>query len=165
LPAAALAIRERQEHCFAGLVIPQLKCRRATSGILLAGWTAAIVLAVVPMGRYRDRPAWQQIAWIPFVSWPVTLDDSVRNVLLYVPFGYLQARAAVYSTAWRAVAHATALSAGTEATQVYSRGRYPSTTDVVCNLIGAMMGFAWARRRTSRASYRPAGTPAKATNR
>jgi glycopeptide antibiotics resistance protein len=130
--------------------------------LLLACWTAAIVIAVVPMGRYRERPDWQQIAWIPFVSWPVTFSDIVRNVLLYVPFGYLQARALVYPTARRALAHTAALSAGTEATQVYSRGRYPSATDVVCNVIGAMMGFAWARRLTSRASYRTAGTPSRA---
>lgn len=122
--------------------------------ILLAVWTLVIVLAVVPLGRYRERPAWQQIAWIPFVSWPVTFEDSVRNVLLYAPFGLLHARAAWYPAAGRVLAHAAVLSAGTEATQIYSRGRYPSATDVVCNLIGTMMGFAWGRRR---ASYRPAG--------
>ena len=134
---------------------------RTTPSILLVCWTAAIVFAVVPIGRYREQPARQQIAWVPFVSRPVTPQDIARNLLLYVPFGYLQARALVYLTAWRALAYSAALSAGTEATQVYSRGRYPSTTDVVCNVIGAMAGFAWARHRT-RPPYRTAGTPVNA---
>jgi glycopeptide antibiotics resistance protein len=136
-----------------------LNRRRTTSSILLACWTAFIVFAVVPIGRYREQPARRQIAWIPFVSRPVTLRDIARNVLLYVPFGYLQARALVHATAWRALAYSAALSAGTEATQVYSRGRYPSTTDVVCNVLGAMAGFAWARQRTSRPPYPASGTP------
>lgn len=75
--------------------------RRTASLILLALWIAVIVLAVVPLGRYRDRSTWQHIAWIPFVSWPVTLNDTLRNVLLYTPLGYLQARSGAYPTAWR----------------------------------------------------------------
>jgi VanZ family protein len=136
--------------------------RRITPSILLACWTAVIVFAVVPIGRYREQPTGRQIAWIPFVSRPVTLGDIARNVLLYLPFGYLQARALIYPTAWRALVYSTALSAGTEATQVYSRGRYPSITDVVCNVIGAMAGFAWARRRASRPPYPAADTPVSA---
>jgi glycopeptide antibiotics resistance protein len=139
-----------------------LNRRRTTPAILLACWTAVIVFAVVPMGRYREQPARRQIAWIPFVSRPMTPSDMARNVLLYVPFGYLQARALVYPTVWRALAYGTALSAGTEATQVYSRGRYPSTTDVVCNVIGGMLGFALARQRRSRPPYRAAGAPVSA---
>ena len=129
-----------------------LNSRRKTSLMLLAFWTVTIIFAVVPIGRYRDRPTWQQVAWIPFVSWPVTPNDAVRNVLLYVPFGYFQALAGGYQAPWRAVAHAAVLATATEATQIYSRGRYPSTTDVVCNTIGATIGFAWARRRASRTS-------------
>jgi glycopeptide antibiotics resistance protein len=136
-----------------------LNRHRTTPSILLACWTVVIVFAVVPIGRYREQPARQQIAWIPFVSRPVTLSDIARNILLYVPFGYLQVRAVVHPTVGRALAYSAALSAGTEATQVYSRGRYPSTTDVVCNVIGAMAGFAWARLRTSRPPY-PAAGPA-----
>lgn len=114
---------------------------------LLAAWVAVIVFAVAPFGRYREGATWQPVAWVPFVSRPMTLRDSVVNILLYIPFGYLSLRASPRATAARILVHAMALSTATEAAQTYSRGRYPSATDVVCNVVGAMIGFAWARRR------------------
>lgn len=125
-----------------------LNRRRLTSLVLLAGWTATIGVLVVPLGRYRQNPTWRRVAWIPFVSRPLTLRDNIRNVMLYVPFGYLHARAGLSRA--RTVVHATALSSVTESTQIYSRGRYPSTTDVVCNSLGALVGFALARRGGAR---------------
>jgi VanZ family protein len=39
-------------------------------------------------------------------------------------------------------------SVATEATQLLSHGRFPSTTDVTCNVAGAWGGAVWAHTRT-----------------
>ena len=45
------------------------------------------------------------------------------------------------------IATAVLLSSATEWTQVYSHTRFPSTTDVSCNVIGAVLGRLVADRR------------------
>jgi len=68
-------------------------------------------------------------------------------VLLYAPFG-LFFPAAPPKWRWRLlIATAVLLSSATEWTQVYSHTRFPSTTDVSCNVIGAVLGRLVADRR------------------
>ncbi len=78
--------------------------------------------------------------WIPFVTPPIKLVDIVVNVLLYMPFGYWFLRSAGRRRAGLAVACAGILSLVTEWTQLYSHSRFPSLTDVTCNVIGAAVG-------------------------
>jgi glycopeptide antibiotics resistance protein len=103
-------------------------------------WTAVILLAVVPWTSYQDHSHWARVQWIPFVTPPIKLRDLVANVLLYVPFGYWSMRLGARPRAWRGLVLAAVLSLGTEFTQVYSHGRFPSLTDVVCNVTGAWLG-------------------------
>jgi VanZ family protein len=69
-------------------------------------------------------------------------------VLLYVPWGYFWARQRPDPTqrVRAVVALAAALSIVTEISQVYAHGRFPSATDVTCNLVGAFIGAEYARR-------------------
>jgi hypothetical protein len=112
-------------------------------------WTGLIVLAVVPWTSYQNHAHWQRVAWIPFISPPVKLRDVGANLLMYAPWGFFAAR----SQPGRAlpvgiiVALGAALSLATEASQLYSHGRFPSATDVVCNVLGAFAGSMYARRR------------------
>ena len=111
-------------------------------------WTTLIVIAVVPWVGYQNHSHWQRVGWIPFVSAEVRLRDVAVNILLYVPWGYFCARfirAGARST-WVVVLLAAALSITTETSQVYSHGRFPSATDVTCNVIGALAGALYARR-------------------
>ena len=112
-------------------------------------WTALIVLIVLPWTSYVGHTHWARVAWIPFVSPPVPVGDIVRNVLLYLPWGYLYVRQSRKSRGaiFRALGYAMALSVATEATQLFSHGRFPSSTDVTCNVAGAWIGGRWARRR------------------
>jgi glycopeptide antibiotics resistance protein len=117
---------------------------------LLMIWTTVIILLVVPWTSFQDHAHWTRIAWIPFVSPPVTLLDAARNVLLYIPWGYLAAhRTCGRDSALRVIGVAFVLSMTTEASQLMSHGRFPSATDVVCNVAGAWGGILWTRRLRS----------------
>ena len=112
-------------------------------------WTGLILLLVLPWTSFQSHTHWQRVAWIPFVSPPVR--DVVANVLLYVPWGYLFVRQMPYARRhiWIVVMLAAVLSFSTEASQLYSHGRFPSATDLICNIFGALAGATYARSRSS----------------
>lgn len=110
-------------------------------------WVAVILFVVTPWYGIRDHSHWARVQWIPFVSPPIRLSDIVLNTLFYMPFGFMYVRRSASRRIWKAVAAAAVLSALTEVTQVYSHGRFPSTTDLVCNTVGAYLGAIWAGSR------------------
>jgi glycopeptide antibiotics resistance protein len=110
-------------------------------------WIAVILFVVTPWYGLRDHSHWARVQWIPFISPPIRLRDVVANTFFYVPFGYFYVRAAGRGRAGWAVAAGMLLSVATEVSQVYSHGRFPSTTDVVCNSAGAYLGAKWAASR------------------
>ena len=113
-------------------------------------WTSLIVLAVVPWASYQDHSHWTRVGWTPFISSEVKVRDIVVNTLLYVPWGYFCVRSvpAAAGRVWVVVMLASALSITTEGSQIYSHGRFPSATDVTCNVSGALAGAVLARRRS-----------------
>jgi glycopeptide antibiotics resistance protein len=114
----------------------------------LALWTGLIVLVVFPWFHYQNHTHWQRVAWIPFVSPPIKIRDIVVNLLLYAPWGYFGARAMRSRQVWVVVALAAMLSLVTEWSQLYSHGRFPSATDLTCNILGACAGAMYERSRT-----------------
>lgn len=86
--------------------------------------------------------------WIPFVTPPVKVFDIVVNVALYAPFGYWFVRWAGKKRSLLAVVAGASLSLVTEWTQLYSHSRFPSFTDVTCNVIGAIVGV-WIAQQFS----------------
>lgn len=113
--------------------------------------TLLIIVAVVPWLTYTDHSHWGEVRWIPFVSSPQKVRDWAANVALYVPFGYSYARqGAGGRRLWRAIVYAGLLSTATEVTQVFAHRRFPSTTDIVFNVLGAVAGVRLARRRRDR---------------
>jgi glycopeptide antibiotics resistance protein len=104
-------------------------------------WAAALVAVTVPFGDLHAHTHWAKVAWVPFFSRPVKIADNVANVLLYVPLGWLaRAGASRSRTLRRAAMSGAALSLLVELSQVFSHGRIPSTTDVACNALGALLG-------------------------
>jgi glycopeptide antibiotics resistance protein len=104
-------------------------------------WTFVIAFGVVPWNDVQDHSHWRRVQWIPFLTPPIKPIDLVVNVLLYWPFGYWFAKQARHRSPWRrAILYAAALSLLTEWTQLYSHSRFPSMTDVTCNLIGTLWG-------------------------
>ena len=111
-------------------------------------WTGLILLLVLPWLSFQNHSHWAGVAWIPFFSKEVKVRDIVANVLLYVPWGYLgvRKRRQPSSPVWPVIIFAAVLSIATEASQSYSHGRFPSATDVTCNVFGAFVGAEYARK-------------------
>jgi glycopeptide antibiotics resistance protein len=100
-----------------------------------------------PWGDLQNHTHWDRVAWIPFVSPPVRPFDILQNLLLFAPFGCFVGLGAGRSR-WRGVLYAALLTlvigfAG-EASQLYSHSRFPSATDLICNVVGAALAAAAA---------------------
>jgi glycopeptide antibiotics resistance protein len=110
-----------------------------------------VVLVVVPWQRFDPVPHWERIQWIPLVSPPITLRDLLGNVALYVPLGHALARlAGIRRGMLLGVGTSLLIAVCTESLQLFSRGRYPSTTDLLSNTTGAWLGVTlalWLMRR------------------
>lgn len=120
--------------------------------VWLAIWSGLIVVVVVPWGTFEPHAHWERMAWIPFISPPVDLGDVIGNLFFYVPYGILvgleaaETRGAILL----ATGSAAVLSLATEFTQIFSASRFPSMTDVACNVIGACIGASWVMHRRAR---------------
>jgi VanZ family protein len=105
----------------------------------------------VPWSSYQPHAHWSRVVWVPLTTPPpLTAGDVVLNVVLYAPLGWLYARWVATSRARMAagaIGLAVLLSVSTETTQVYSHGRFPSMTDVILNVGGALAGALAVRRR------------------
>ena len=115
-----------------------------------AAWVAVIGLVSFPFESFQMHAHWEKIGWLPFYSWPVRPLDIITNLALYVPFGILATniRKRDISMAYYAgvAAEAFLLSLTMEVLQDFSHTRFPSATDLVCNVSGAIVGAALARR-------------------
>jgi glycopeptide antibiotics resistance protein len=118
---------------------------RAKIGFAL--WVAVILFVVTPWYGIRDHSHWARVQWIPFVTPPIRFWDILLNTLFYMPFGFMYVRRSSSGSVWKAVVAGVVLSTATEVSQVYSHGRFPSTTDLICNAAGAYLGAIWATRR------------------
>jgi glycopeptide antibiotics resistance protein len=121
-----------------------LLCLLASIGVILA-------TTLLPCSNFVGHSHWNQVQWIPFYNHRVDLFDIVANVVLFVPFGYFASCCLPdflcdKKTMW-VLASATLLSASVEFLQIYSHSRFPSTTDICCNLLGAALGQCWANVR------------------
>jgi len=113
--------------------------KRGRAGAIFAA-LALVLVAVVPLDPV-GHAHWGKVALIPFVSPPVRLLDVLGNLLLGVPAGLASSwgfRRGVLA----AVLLTTPVSLLGEWTQLYSHSRFPSATDVVCNVAGAMIAAA-----------------------
>ena len=114
-------------------------------------WTLLIVALTVPWYAFQSTPRWASIRWLPLpiVGHTRNLIDIVLNVGLYVPFGYWMIRPdkTTVASVGKIVAAAFVLSLAAEASQIFSRSRFPSTSDLVTNTTGAWIGAMLARGR------------------
>src|SRR5262245_30919246 len=101
---------------------------------------AFILLAILPWRGFDPTGHWHRVGWIPFVSRPIRVVDVVGNLALFVPLGVSIALHAQRPALARVAAAAFACSLFGEWAQIYSRYRYPSTGDLVVNVLGALMG-------------------------
>ena len=102
-------------------------------------------MAAFPWGDLQDHTHWSKIGWVPFVSPPIRLRDMALNTLLCAPIGGFAGRL-FRRPLVMAFGLSLALSLTAEWTQVYSHTRFPSATDVTCNVVGAVTAATFARR-------------------
>ena len=101
---------------------------------------AAALAVDYPWDHWVGHTHWAKVGWIPFYSWPVSLRDILQNVILFLPAGVC-ARLAFGARAriWAPLL-AFPVSLLGEWTQLYSHERFPSATDLVCNIAGSLVG-------------------------
>jgi glycopeptide antibiotics resistance protein len=108
----------------------------------LVVWTAAIIATGVPFTNLQNHTHWYKVQWIPFYSPPVKLSDIAANIIIYMPLGFLtQPWKDVRARLKRGVIAVALLSTAIETTQLYSHSRFPSSTDIACDVIGAAIGI------------------------
>ena len=115
--------------------------------ILWAGWLMVIGAAtLLPWSNFVGHSHWSSVRWFPFRPTDMSMDffvDFFANILLFVPFGYLQLRAGFVSLRRELASTAIValvLSLGVEFAQVFMHNRIASTADVLSNVMGAMLG-------------------------
>jgi glycopeptide antibiotics resistance protein len=127
----------------------------AWAGLVVA--STLVLVAAFPWGDLQDHSHWSRIGWVPFVSRPVRLGDMALNTLLCAPMGGLSGRL-FRRPLLMAFGLSLALSITAEWSQVYSHTRFPSATDVTCNVAGAVLAAALSRRVDSERGE-PSGGP------
>lgn len=115
----------------------------AWAGLVVA--SALVLVAAFPWGDLRDHTHWSKIGWVPFVSPPIRLRDMALNTLLCAPIGGTCGRL-FRRPLWAAFGLSLALSLMGEWSQVYSHTRFPSATDVTCNVAGAVLAAVLSRK-------------------
>ena len=111
--------------------------RRPARLPLWVWWIPVVWVASFPLGL-TPVPQWHRVHLVPFTDPADKLTDLAINLLLFVPFGYsFVDRPGRWR--WLPLA-AAAVSASAELSQLFSTVRYPSGTDVVYAIVGALAG-------------------------
>ncbi|HET9134079.1 MAG TPA: VanZ family protein [Gemmatimonadales bacterium] len=112
-------------------------------GLLLLGYLAALV-AVVVLAPFRF--AWPTASRFVVVAGEAWWLDAILNVVLFVPLGFVGARAVDRrGVRWVVVVGLLVFSATLETLQLLLPGRYSTWSDIVANTTGALVGVALAR--------------------
>ena len=116
--------------------------RSAAAALFLS--VSLVIAAGFPFGDLVGHTHWSRVNWIPFASRFRPLDVAV-NFLLCAPLGTvtgLELRRGVLVGGVMALA----LSLFVESMQLFSHLRFPSATDVFCNVAGAVAAALIVRR-------------------
>ena len=100
----------------------------------------------LPWSKFDGSAHWENVLWIPFSRYVFsasTLFETGINVLAFVPIGYLMVRSLPPGTArplLLALLLGLCCSISAEFYQLFCRARVPSTTDVLANVAGTVLG-------------------------
>jgi glycopeptide antibiotics resistance protein len=113
--------------------------------ILWGTWNTVILgFTVLPFENFVGHAHWDKVRWIPFYDHSSVLFDMIANIIFFVPFGYLLKRAlsgrSGRQTWILTFLLAGGISTGIELYQIFCHNRILSTTDIVINLLGAIIG-------------------------
>ena len=119
----------------------------------LASLAAVLAATLLPWSNFVGHSHWAQVQWIPFYGRRLDWFDIAANVALFVPLGYFAGGFFAVllpgkKQLWVLVG-ATLLSTSAEFVQIYSHGRFPSASDIGCNVVGAALGLMISAGRSS----------------
>ena len=100
---------------------------------------APLLAAAFPWGDMSHEAEWWRVRWLPFVS-GYRVKDVILNVLITTPVGLAAAASIKRHPSLAAVLVTLCVSILCEWAQIYAPDRYPSGTDVLCNVLGATAG-------------------------
>jgi glycopeptide antibiotics resistance protein len=104
-------------------------------------WFGIVLFVSLPWIGFTSRPQWHRLNWVPFSDAADKPRDVVLNGLLFVPVGFAVSRRRSGLTALALAAlMAASISIPAEGTQLFSVRRYPSATDVLLAVVGAVAG-------------------------
>jgi glycopeptide antibiotics resistance protein len=103
-------------------------------------WWSVWALLTLPWRGLESAPQWQRMEWLPFSF--ARPRDWALNLLFFAPFGVLGVAAGWKSR--RVVILGALVALAAEALQLFSRYRFPATTDVVLDVMGVALGVAAA---------------------
>jgi glycopeptide antibiotics resistance protein len=135
----ALGVTAHSSRLFPALAHYDRTVKRVgTIGLIIS---FAVALAFdFPWTTWAGHSHWAKVGWIPFYSWPVSVPDITQNILLFMPAGVCAHLALGERARTRAVFLALPVSVLGEWTQLYGHSRFPSATDVSCNVLGTLAG-------------------------
>ena len=125
-------------------------------------WVVLIVVATtLPWSNfhsYVDPAKLHRVVWVPFQGVRLStrrILDIADNIFLFIPFSYLYLRS-LASNHLRGLVTilltSVLLSVAIEGAQLFNASRFTSMTDVVTNIIGAVLGVGffllWRRKRS-----------------
>ena len=113
-------------------------------------WLFGWALFGFPWTTFTPRPRLSRVNVMPF-RW-ARRRDHILNFAYYVPLGVIGVSLGVPAAI--VAGGAAALSTLTEFAQIFSIDRYPSTTDLLLNTAGAVVGIAIAHIFGKRSRYR-----------
>ena len=106
----------------------------------------------LPGGGFDGTPHWESIQWIPFAALSfhrAVVTETVANFLAFIPIGYLAVRSfpsGIKRPLLLAGLVGLAASFSIEIYQLFCRSRVPSSTDLILNTTGAVLGAYLALR-------------------
>lgn len=107
--------------------------------VSLAIWLFLWARIGLPWRSFQWTPSFRSVELIPFQVG--SLRTYVLNVLAFVPFGIIGTRLGWHPRS--VIVAGAGVSALTELSQLFSRARFPSITDVILNTSGALLGVAF----------------------
>ena len=109
----------------------------------------------LPVVGFTSQPQWSRVHVVPFSDPEDKPLDTLVNIAMFIPFGYLFGRGRRMPWALAgAMAAAALVSAGAEATHLFSTARNPSGTDVSMAVAGAAIGSLVRARPTRQTNHR-----------
>ena len=115
--------------------------------MLLVFWLVSVLIVIsLPGEKFDGTPHWESIQWIPFAALSYhreVVTEALANFLAFVPIGYLAIRSfnpGAKRLLFLAGLIGFAASFSIETYQLFCRSRVPSSTDLILNTAGAVLG-------------------------